>query len=127
MWAAQIAALQWDKISTKVFTEYIDYVDVFSPNLTMKLAKNTGINEHAIKLVEDKQPRYGPIYALSLVKLKTLKAYIKTHLKTGFIWPFKSLTDIPILFNKKLDGSPCLCVHYQGLNNSPSKIVIFFY
>ncbi len=51
----------------------------------MELPKNTSINKYAIKLVEDKQPPYGSIYALNPVKLETLKTYIKTHLKTGFI------------------------------------------
>ncbi len=51
----------------------------------MELLENTGLNEHAIELVEGKQPPYGPIYALSPVKLETLKTYIKTYLKTGFI------------------------------------------
>ncbi len=51
------------------------------------------------------------------MKLETLKAYIKTHLKTGFIRPFKSPVGTPILFDKKLDSSLCLYVDYQGLNN----------
>ncbi len=51
----------------------------------MELPENTGMNEHAIELVEGKQPPYGPIYAFSLVELETLKIYIKTHLKTEFI------------------------------------------
>ena len=71
----------------------------------MELAKNIGINKHGIKLEKGKQPPYRPIYSLELVELKTLKTYIKTHLKTGFIWPFKSLAGIPILFDKKPDSS----------------------
>ena len=83
----------------------------------MQLPENTGINEHAIELVEGKQPPYGPIYSLGPVELETLKAYIKTHLKTGFIRPSKSPAGAPILFDKKPDGSLRLCVDYQGLNN----------
>ena len=51
----------------------------------MELPKNTRMNEHAIELIDKKQSPYGPIYALSPVELETLKAYIETHLKTGFI------------------------------------------
>lgn len=51
----------------------------------MELLKNTGISEHAIKLVEDNQPSYGPIYSPELVKLEILKTYIETYLKTRFI------------------------------------------
>ena len=87
----------------------------------MELPENTGINEHAIELVEGKQPPYRPIYSLGPVELETLKAYIETHLKTGFIRPFKSHASVPILFNKKLDGSLRLCIDYQGLNNLTIK------
>ncbi len=83
----------------------------------MERPENTGINEHVIKLIEDKQLPYRPINALSPVELETLKTYIETHLKTGFIWPFKSPTGAPILFDKKPDGNFCLCVNYWGLNN----------
>ncbi len=51
----------------------------------MELPENTGLNKLAIELVEGKQLLYGPIYALSPVELETLKSYIETHLKTGFI------------------------------------------
>ncbi len=118
---AQIAALQWDKASTEIPAEYSDYADVFSSDLAIELPKNTGMNEHAIELIEGKQPPYGPIYTLSPVELVTLKAYIETHLKIGFIWPFKSLVGVSILFNKKLDGSLRLCVNYWGLNNLTIK------
>ena len=87
----------------------------------MKLPENTDINEHIIELIERKQLSYGPIYNLSLVELETLKTYIKTYLKTGFIRPSKSSTGVPILFNKKPDGNLCLYVDYQDLNNLTIK------
>ncbi len=87
----------------------------------MELPENTGINEHAIELVRDKQPPYRPIYSLSPVELETLKTYIKTHLKTRFISPYKSPTGAPIFFDKKPDGSFCLCVDYRDLNNLTIK------
>ncbi len=87
----------------------------------MELPENTDINKYAIELIEGKQPPYGPIYALSPVELETLKAYIKTHLKTGFIRPFKSPADAPILFDEKPDNSLHLCMDYRGLNNLTIK------
>lgn len=69
------------------------------------------MNKYTIKLIDGKKPPYRPIYALSLVKLETLKAYIETYLKTGFIQAFKSLTGIPILFDKKPDDSFCQYVN----------------
>ena len=119
--APMLAALQQDKAPTEIPSEYIDYADVFSPDLAMQLPENTGINEHAIELVEGKQPPYGPIYSLGPVELETLKAYIETHLKTGFIRPSKSPAGAPILFDKKPDGSLQLCIDYQGLNNLTIK------
>ena len=47
----------------------------------MELPENTGINEHAIKLKDGKQPSYGPIYSLEPVELETLKIYIEIYLK----------------------------------------------
>ncbi len=69
----------------------------------MELLENTSMNEYTIKLIEDKQLPYGPIYSLRLVELEILKTYIEIQLKTRFIWPFKSLVGIFILFNQKLD------------------------
>ena len=83
--AGQIAGLKQDEAFTKVPSEYVDYTDVFFFNLAMKLVENTDINEHTIKLHDGKQLPYGPIYSLGPVELETLKSYIKTYLKTGFI------------------------------------------
>lgn len=89
--------------------------------LAIELLVNTGINEHAIEPRKSKKPPYGPIYTLSPVELKTLKTYIKTYLKTGFIQPSKSLVGTLILFDKKPDNSLCLYVDYQDLNNLTIK------
>ncbi len=66
----------------------------------MELPVNIRMNEHV-----GKQLLYGPIYTPSSVELETLKTYIKTHLKTGFIQPSKSLAGALILFDKKYNGS----------------------
>ena len=55
------------------------------------------------------------------MEVETLKTYIETHLKTGFIRPSKSPAGAPILFDKKPDGSLRLCVDYRGLNNLTIK------
>ena len=101
----------------KIPDEYSDFSDVFIKEKALVLLEHTELNEHAIDLEDGKQLRYGPIYSLRPVELKTLKIYIKTHLKTGFIRPSKSPAGAPILFDKKLDGSFRLCVNYRGLNN----------
>ena len=108
----QILALIQDKALTKVPPKYADYADVFSFDLAIELPENIGINEHAIELQNGKQPPYGLIYSLRPVELETLKIYIETYLKTGFIWPSKSPTGAPILFDKKPDGSLWLYLNY---------------
>ena len=78
----------------------------------MELPKNFDINEYTIELIKGKQLPYDPIYSLGLVELETLKAYIETYLKTGFIWPNKSPAGTPIFFDKKSDGSLQLYIDY---------------
>ena len=78
-------------------------------------------NEHVIKLEEGKQPLYRPIYSLGPVELKTFKTYIETNLANGFIQASKSPVDAPILFVRKPNGSLCLYVNYQKLNNPTIK------
>ncbi len=51
------------------------------------------------------------------MELETLKAYIENNLASDFIRPSKSPAKVPILFDKKPDGSLRLCVDYRGLNN----------
>ena len=69
------------------------------------LPEQTEFNQHTIELQKNKQLLYWPIYSLGPVELETLKTYIETHLKTGFIWPFKFPAGVPILFDKKPDAS----------------------
>lgn len=104
-----------------MIAKYADYVGVFSSDLTIELPENMRINEYTIKLIDDKQPAYRPIYALSPEELEILKIYIKTHLKTGFIQPTKSLISTPIVLDKRPNDSLCLYINYQGLNNLSIK------
>ena len=80
---AQIALLIIEKFT--VLAEYHDFTNVFTKKFAKMLLEWAGINKHAIKLENSKQPLYGPIYSLSLVELKTLKIYIKINLANGLI------------------------------------------
>ena len=115
----QIASLLTEEV--KIPDKYLDFTDVFSKEKALVLPERTKLNKHAIDIENSKQPPYGPIYSLSSTELETLKTYMGTHLKTGFIRPSKSLTDVPILFNKKPDGSFRLCVDYWDFNNLTIK------
>ena len=61
---AQIGALLFNEAPTEVPVEYSDYSNGFSAEHAAELPENTGINEHAIELEEDKQLPFGPIYSL---------------------------------------------------------------
>ncbi len=106
-----------DEAFIKVFSKYADFIDVFSPKLAIELSEHMRINDHAIELVDDRQPLYSPIYSLGPVELEILKAYIKNNLVNSFIRPSKSPIGAPILFDKKLDKSLRLCLDYWRLNN----------
>ncbi len=118
---AQIAYLKANETPSEVSGKYADFVDFFSPKLAAELLEYTGINDHTIKLVDDHQPPYDPIYSLRAMELEILKAYIENNLASGFIKPFKSAAGAPILFDKKPDSSLRLCMDYQGLNNLTIK------
>ena len=96
--------------------EYSDYVNVFLEEKALILLEWTKFNQYIIKLKKKKQPPCGPIISLGPLELDTLKTYIKTHLKTGFIQFFKSSAGVSILFDKNLDSSFCLCIDYWGFN-----------
>ena len=109
---AQVEALLFDKVPTKVLAEYSNYNNVFSVENVAELLKNTGINKYTIKLEENKQPFFKPNYSLGPVELETLKTYIKINLAHSFIRLSKSPVGAPILFNRKPDRSLCLCINY---------------
>ena len=116
-WRPQISGLIAVEAPTKVSAEYSNFANNFFPDLASKLLEHTGINNHAIKLVDSQQSPYRPIYSLGPVELETLKAYIETNLANKFIRPSKSPTSAPILFDWKSNGFVWLSVNYRGLNN----------
>ena len=64
---AQVAVLTSKE--TEIPTEYSNFSDFFSSNSTAELPEHTGINNHPIDLLDDKQSPFGPIYSLKLVEL----------------------------------------------------------
>ena len=117
----QISGLIVEEAPTKVPAKYSDFANVFSSDLASELPEYTGINDHAIELVEGQQPPYRPIYSLRPMELETLKAYIETNLANGFIQLSKSPAGVPILIDQKSDGFLQLCIDYRGLNNLTIK------
>ena len=83
---AQVGTLLFDEAPITVLAEYSNYNNIFSAENAVNLPEITGMNKHAIKLEESKQPPFGPIYSLELVELEMLKTYIEINLANSFIW-----------------------------------------
>ena len=85
--------------------EYFDFAEIFSSELILELPEHTGINNHTMELVDNKQQSYGPIYSLKPIELETLKTSIKTNLANNFIRPSKFSIGASIFFDKKPNRS----------------------
>jgi len=72
--------------------------------------------DHKILLLNDKQPKWMPLYSMSEDQLKKVRTYLDENLKRGFIKPSKSLTGYSILFISKKNDTKQLCVNYRQLN-----------
>ncbi len=72
--------------------------------------------DHEILLLNDKQPKWMPLYLMSEDQLKKVRTYLDENLKRGFIRSSKSLTEYLILFVSKKNDTKQLCVNYRQLN-----------
>lgn len=114
-WEAVMALLLAKKIN--IPKRYTNFSDILSKNFAAVLSNCLNINKYVINLEPDRQLPYRPIYSLSLIKLETLKTYIKANLANRFIWPSNFPTRASIFFIWKLDKSFHLYVNYCSLNN----------
>lgn len=106
-----------DEIRQHVPEKYWDLetLRTFKPNLPSGLLPHRKY-DHAIELLDNNTPPFGPIYSLSSTELAALKTYLDENLLKGFIKPSTSSAGAPILFVKKKDGTLRLCVDYRKLN-----------
>jgi len=72
--------------------------------------------DHEILLLNDKQPKWMPLYSMSKDQLKEVRTYLDENLKRGFIRSSKSSAEYPILFVSKKNDTKWLCVNYRQLN-----------
>jgi hypothetical protein len=108
------------KITNIVPPEYHKFLPLFSKVEANKLPPHHPYDHH-IPLKEGFTPPFGPIYSLSRTALEALRKWLDDNLSKGFIHASSSPAGVPILFIKKGDGSLCLCVDYQGLNEGTIK------
>ena len=109
----QCAAVEACEVS--IPEAHAEFADVFSAEQAATLSEH-GLQDHAIEIVEGKQPPHGPIYSCSSTELQAMKQYIDDNLRSGFIRPSSSPAGAPVLFVKKPNGGLRLCVDYRGLN-----------
>lgn len=64
----------------------MDFANIFLKKLAIFLLEKTNSNKHIIKLSKNKHLFYKLIYRLDLVKLQTLKIYIKNNLANNFFY-----------------------------------------
>ena len=74
------------------------------------------IYNYKIELKPGKQPPFGPLYRMSLNKLKYLRKYLDKHLAKDFIQASKFPVVASILFAKKPGGGLKFCINYRALN-----------
>lgn len=82
-----------------LFRQNISQILAFFWQRYIKISDYTKINNDAINLKKGKQLFFQFFYSLDLIKLETLKIYIKTNITNGFIWLFKFFTKILIFFH----------------------------
>jgi hypothetical protein len=99
---------------------YRAYAQVFS-KADWESMPSHGPHNLAIKLLDGKQPPWGPIYNLSEKELDTLRSYLEVQLQRGWIRPSKSPAGSLVFFVPKKDGTLQLCVDFRGLNQMTKK------
>lgn len=82
----------------KILAKYLDFLNVFSNKKALVLFELTKLNYYSIKLRENNQLLYKPIYSLGLIELKFLKIYIEINLANNFFWPSNLLVGALIFF-----------------------------
>ena len=91
-----------------------EYQDVFLEELTNLHPKRELV--HEIELIPGAQPIAKAPYKMSPSKDLELKNQLSQLQEQGFIKPSLSPWGAPILFQKKKDGTFCLCIDFKGLN-----------
>ncbi len=102
-----------DWISKELYVMVDVYEILKQPEMSLSEHKSW---DHKIPLLNDKQPKWMPLYSMSEDQLKEVRTYLDENLKRGFIRSSKSLTEYLILFVSKKNDTKWLCVDYRQLN-----------
>jgi RNase H-like domain found in reverse transcriptase/Reverse transcriptase (RNA-dependent DNA polymerase)/Integrase zinc binding domain len=105
----------------RVPAHYHEYRDVFDKKDFDQLLERR-IWDHVIELTPDFKPIDCKIYPLSPKEQPILQEFIEENLRTGRIWPSKSLNASPFFFGMKPDGSGLRLIQdYRKLNEFTIK------
>ncbi len=102
-----------DWISKELYITVNVYEILKQPEMSLLKHKSW---DHEISLLNDKQPKWMPLYSMSENQLKKVRTYLDENLKREFIRSSKSLTEYSILFVLKKNDTKQLCVNYRQLN-----------
>ncbi|KAE8663644.1 hypothetical protein F3Y22_tig00112925pilonHSYRG00094 [Hibiscus syriacus] len=89
--------------------------DVMPPELPNKLPPRREV-DHKIELEPGAKPPALAPYRMAPPELEEFRRQLKELIDTGKIRPSKAPYGVPVLFQKKHDGSLRMCVDYRALN-----------
>ena len=91
-----------------------EFSDVFQ-DLPVGLPPKRAV-DHRIELQPGSKPPSRASYRMSTAELEVLRKELAELTRLGFIQPSKSPYGAPVLFVKKKDGKPRMCIDYRALN-----------
>ena len=100
----------------KLPQQYWEFAEIFSKKASDQLSLHKDKMNHNIILKNENNLTLSSLYSMSLKQLKLVKAYLKNHLKKGFIVLSDASYASSVLFAKKPEGRWHFCVDYWKLN-----------
>ncbi|KAJ8472311.1 hypothetical protein OPV22_026654 [Ensete ventricosum] len=97
-----------------------EFSDVMPTELLRTLPPRRGV-DHRIELEPRIKPPARPPYGMALLELAELRKQLDELLSGGLICSTKAPFGVPVLFQKKQDGSLGLCIDYRALNKMTVK------
>jgi hypothetical protein len=112
--------VELENLKKLIPSEFHEFLPLFTKKEADKLPPHRYV-DHAIELLPDTKPSFGPLYSMSESELKELRGWLEENLSKGFIRSSSSSCASPILFVQKPGGGLRLCVDYRALNKITKK------
>lgn len=112
--------VEWREIQQTLPEQYHPWTDVFMKSELDTLPPRRDC-DHQIKLHQNHDLGYCPLYKMSREELEAAKKYITENLHKGFIMPSNAPFASPILMAMKPGGGLRFCVDYRKLNAATVK------